>query len=246
MQMELKKFLFSLFVILLTLTGCGTATTIEQGTVPSNDAEETANINSNKQEESKTENLVTAKVIRIVDGDTIKVTYDGIEESVRLLLVDTPETKHPSIPVQPFGPEASEFAEATLADKEIQLEFDGPERDKYDRLLAYIWVDGENFNQMLLEEGYARYAYVYDPPYTHQKEMTEAEERAKTSRVGIWSLQGYVTEEGFNQEKEENQTEDVYFKNCTEAREAGVTPLYAGDAGYREQMDGDRDGVACE
>ncbi|MFC4403441.1 thermonuclease family protein [Gracilibacillus xinjiangensis] len=251
--MKIKSLLLSLFVFTLVLSGCGTASPLEQDHTV-NKKELTEEIIDNSQTEPKTtsaENLEAAKVLRVVDGDTVKVIYKGNEETVRLLLVDTPETKHPDLPIQPFGPEASSFAEETLTGKEIQLEFDGPERDKYDRLLSYIWVDGKNFNQLLIEEGLARYAYVYDPPYIHQDEMKAAEDSAKSNGRGIWSIQGYVTEDGFNHDievKEENKTdqEDIYYNNCTEAREAGVTPLYDGDPGYRTQMDGDDDGIACE
>lgn len=143
-----------------------------------------------KDTKTKTESLAISEktiVTRIVDGDTIEINYEGKTESVRLLLVDTPETKHPNLPVQPFGPEASEFAEKTLAGKTVQVEFDGPKRDKYDRLLAYLWIDGKNFNKMLLENGLARYAYVYDPPYKYQETMKQrkAEQKIDVSEFGV-------------------------------------------------------------
>lgn len=143
---------------------------------------------------------VDAVVERIVDGDTLVVNIRGEEERVRLLLVDTPETSHPSKPVQPFGPEASEFAREVLEGRQVQLEFDGPERDKYDRLLAYVWVDGKLFNEMLLERGLARIAYVYDPPYRHYDLLTRAQEKSRKARIGIWSIEGYVREDGFDEE----------------------------------------------
>ncbi|WP_018933076.1 thermonuclease family protein [Gracilibacillus lacisalsi] len=264
--MLMKKWLISLLFVMTILAGCGTATIEEQQTDPTaadSTTEETmsqeSKTPSEKPEHAETpddEHFATATVSRVVDGDTVRIELDGQEETVRLLLVDTPETKHPNLPVQPFGPEASEFAVEKLAGKEIQIEFDGPERDNYDRLLGYIWVDGENFNQLLLEEGFARYAYVYDPPYIHQDEMKQAEQRAREAEIGIWSIDGYVTDDGFNHEgvkddPQENQEteppdEDVYYANCTEAREAGVTPLHEGDPGYGSHMDGDGDGVACE
>ncbi|WP_208590605.1 thermonuclease family protein [Gracilibacillus suaedae] len=261
--MLMKKWLISLLFVMMILAGCGTATIEEdQAETPAadNTTEETMSQDSEtpvKEPEAlktaKDENFATATVNRVVDGDTVHIELDGQEETVRLLLVDTPETKHPNLPVQPYGPEASDFAVEKLAGKEIQIEFDGPERDNYDRLLGYIWVDGENFNQLLLEEGLARYAYVYDPPYTHQDEMKQAEQRAREAGIGIWSIDGYVTEDGFNHEdastekqEEETPDEDVYYANCSEAREAGVTPLHEDDAGYGSHMDGDGDGVACE
>ncbi|UOQ43708.1 thermonuclease family protein [Halobacillus salinarum] len=159
--------------------------------------------NSGHEETTQTneEEKVTATVTKVVDGDTIDISLNGKEETVRMLLVDTPETVHPNKPVQKFGPEASAFAKETLSGKDIQLEYDGPKRDKYGRLLGYVWVDGHMFNQMLLEKGLARYAYVYDPPYTHAKEYIKAQNRAKKEKKGIWSVQGYVQDSGF-QDKE--------------------------------------------
>ena len=218
------------------------------------------NQNTNESEKSSQDAYITATVIEVVDGDTVKVNIDGKEETVRLLLVDTPETKDPNEPVQPFGPEASQFAKETLpARKEVKLEYDGPERDKYDRLLAYLWVGDKIFNQMLLEKGLARVAYVYDPPYTHYDAFVAAEKKAKDAKLGIWSIPGYVTEDGFHEEvaaaKEKPKQETVqqkpaqqtvYYKNCSAARAAGAAPLYRGDPGYRPALDRDGDGVACE
>ncbi|MBM7573023.1 thermonuclease family protein [Aquibacillus albus] len=163
-----------------------------------------------KEEESSEANhssLPVATVTRIVDGDTIEVNLNGKEEAIRLLLVDTPETKHPSLPVQEFGPEASQFAKDKLSGKQVQIEYDGPKRDHYDRLLAYLWVDGKMFNEMLLEEGLARVAYVYDPPYTHFDAYIKAQNRAKSANKGIWSIPGYVTEDGFAKEEATSDSE---------------------------------------
>jgi len=141
-----------------------------------------------------------AVVARVVDGDTVVVRLGGREETVRLLLVDTPETVHPDKPVEPFGPEASGFAKEKLEGQSVRLEFDGPKRDRYDRLLAYVWVGGMLFNEMLTEHGLARVAYVYDPPYTHYEAIAKAEERARQAKRGIWSIENYVTENGFDAE----------------------------------------------
>ncbi|UOQ50595.1 thermonuclease family protein [Gracilibacillus caseinilyticus] len=157
----------------------------------------------------------------------------------------TPETKHPDLPKQPFGEEASDFAEEILAGETVQVEFDGPKRDKYDRLLGYIWINGENFNQLLLENGLARYAYVYDPPYTHQTWMEQAEQEAQADEIGIWSIEDYVTEDGFHHIEETDADEKIY-RSCSEAETAEVTPLYQGDKGYGKHLDRDLDGVACE
>ncbi|WP_052158878.1 thermonuclease family protein [Halobacillus sp. BBL2006] len=152
-------------------------------------------------EEDALHDLPLASVTRVIDGDTIEINLNGKTEDVRLLLVDTPETKHPDLPVQPYGPKASQFAEETLNGKEVRVEYDGPKRDKYNRLLAYLWVDGENFNQMLLKEGLARLAYVYDPPYTHYDSFVKAQTKAANANKNIWSINGYVTESGFSKKQ---------------------------------------------
>jgi micrococcal nuclease len=186
-------------------------------------------------------------VTEVVDGDTIRIQQNGTEESVRLLLVDTPETNHPSLPVQPFGKEASEFAERQLEGEEVKVEYDGPKRDKYDRLLAYIWVDGELFNQQLLEEGLARYAYEYDPPYEYTDRLKEAEAEARGKGIGVWSKDGYVTEEGFRSEK----TSSVNDRNCSDFESQSEAQRFFEAEGGPERdphnLDGtDNDGIVCE
>ncbi|MGP4065767.1 thermonuclease family protein [Oceanobacillus sp. M65] len=220
LHMYIKKVLIATF-LLIFVVGCGTIENMgENGTLEETEKpmveernekeavqqeKEVESENHNKETDTQEETLEGAKVSRVVDGDTVKVIYDGKEETVRLLLVDTPETKHPSKPVQPLGPEASSFAKERLEGKHIELEFDGPARDKYGRLLAYIWVDGEMFNQTLLEHGLARLAYVYDPPYVHFEAYMKAQNRAKDNELGIWSREGYVTDNGFYYQDEEEK-----------------------------------------
>ncbi|MBX0357047.1 thermonuclease family protein [Halobacillus sp. Nhm2S1] len=197
------------------LTGCSETQPIEEESESQTEQLQTSETNATleKEEEAPLEKEsmasdegnqpgdVDATVTNVVDGDTIDIEINGREERVRLLLVDTPETVHPDKPVQPFGTEASDFAKEKLSGKEIRFEYDGPKRDYYDRLLGYVWVNGENFNQQLLEKGLARYAYEYDPPYVHSASMKNAETRAKQQEKGIWSREGYVTDEGFQGEK---------------------------------------------
>lgn len=118
-----------------------------------------------------------ASFVRVIDGDTLVATINGKEEYIRLLLVDTPETKHPDKEVQPFGPEASQLMKDTFSPSDsIQIEFGTEKRDKYDRLLAYVYTeDGNMFNKMLLEKGLARVAYVYPPNDKYVEEFREIE-----------------------------------------------------------------------
>lgn len=147
---------------------------------------------------TETKEIATDKeevtIDRVVDGDTVKVELpSGKTETVRLLLIDTPESIHPEKPDQPYGEEASGFAKKRLKEGQtVTLEKGKPERDKYDRLLGYIWVDDENFNQLMIKEGYARVAYVYEPNTKYIDEFREAEEKAEQEGNNIWSIDGYV------------------------------------------------------
>lgn len=141
-----------------------------------------------------------ATISRVVDGDTVIVTLpDGTEERIRLLLIDTPESVHPNGEIDKFGPEASDYAKKYLTKgMKVTLERGNPERDNYDRMLGYIWVDGVNFNQHMIEEGYARVAYVFEPNTKYIDEFLEAEKRAKKKKLNIWSIPDYVTDRGFD------------------------------------------------
>jgi len=127
------------------------------------------------------------------------MTAEGEEERVRLLLIDTPESVHPENPTEKYGPEASNYAKEYLkAGDKVTLEIGNPERDDYGRLLAYIWKDGVNFNQHMIEQGYARVAYVFEPNTKYLDDFLEAQDKAKAEGRNIWSVDGYVTENGFD------------------------------------------------
>lgn len=129
------------------------------------------------------------KVTAVVDGDTIKVLVDGKTETVRLIGVDTPETKDPRKPVQCFGIEASNFTKKTLLNQSVRLVQDDSQqnRDKYGRLLRYIYLsDGTLFNQLLIASGYA-YEYTYRVPYNFQTDFKAAAADAQLNQVGLWN-----------------------------------------------------------
>ncbi|MCM3184418.1 micrococcal nuclease [Priestia megaterium] len=147
-----------------------------------------------------------ATVERVVDGDTLKVKMlNGKRDRVRLLLVDTPETKHPKLGVQPFGPEASAYTKKRLEGQEITLEFDVQERDQYGRLLAYVWIDNELYNEELLAKGLARVA-VFPPNTKYVDEFKKIQEQARKSEKGIWSIENYAQEKGYNTDAVKNQS----------------------------------------
>ncbi len=140
------------------------------------------------EDEPEGENLGKSKVIRVVDGDTVVLDINNVEEKVRLIGINTPETVDPRKEVECFGVEASNKAKDTLEETfvEVELDLSQGERDKYGRMLVYIILeDGTNFNMMMIEEGFA-YEYTYDKPYKYQEEFKSAEKVAKQERRGLW------------------------------------------------------------
>jgi micrococcal nuclease len=148
----------------------------------------------------------TALVTEVIDGDTIKVKAGKNTETVRFLLIDTPETKHPEKPVQPFGPEAYAFTRKLLEGKTVQLELDVSHRDKYGRLLAYVYVDGQSVQEALLEQGLARVAYVFVPNIRYVDRYRAIQDEARKKGIGIWSLEDYAREDGFHPEQVSTHT----------------------------------------
>ncbi len=122
-------------------------------------------------------------VARVVDGDTIEIEGG---EHVRYIGMNTPETVDPRRPVQCFGKEASNKNKELVEGKNVRLERDISERDKFGRLLRYIYV-GETFvNLALVKEGYA-YATSYPPDIKYQDLFRKAQRAARESRRGLWS-----------------------------------------------------------
>jgi micrococcal nuclease len=129
-----------------------------------------------------------ATVVDTLDGDTIVVRFrDGRTETVRLLGVDTPETHHPSKPVECFGHEASASTRARLLGRAVTLERDAEARDIYGRFLAYLMLDGARYNDELLRHGYARFL-VIPPNGAHSRPMLSAELAAQHAGSGLWDV----------------------------------------------------------
>ena len=176
-----KILLFLLFLLLAVYT------------VP---AEEQGIFRVNKHNIKKTSDvkvswLMPAYVFKVVDGDTIVVSIDnppeGIKqkEKVRFLGVDTPESVHPKKPVEHFGKEAALMTKAILFEKQVYLAFDWNIRDKYGRLLAYIYLsDGVCFNALQLKYGYA---HVYTKfPFQFLEEFRQNAAEARIKKLGLW------------------------------------------------------------
>jgi len=131
----------------------------------------------------------TVQVLRVIDGDTIEVSLKNKKETIRLIGIDAPETVDPRKPVQCFGKEASDKASVLLTGKTIILEPDSTqgERDKYGRLLRYVFLDGLNFNKLMISKGFAHEYTYQNNPYKYMEEFKNAEKKAREGKIGLWS-----------------------------------------------------------
>jgi len=128
------------------------------------------------------------RVIRVVDGDTIVVDYQGTHEKVRLLCVNTPESVHLDEKQNiPMGKVASNYAKKKLTGKYVDLEFEGSRRrGNYGRLLTYVFVDGQKFNLDLVKQGLSPYYTKYGRSQKYDHEFRSAEKLARKQGLNIW------------------------------------------------------------
>ncbi|NWQ43332.1 thermonuclease family protein [Bacillus sp. EB106-08-02-XG196] len=142
---------------------------------------------------------VPIRLVEIIDGDTIRGMVNGKLETVRYLLIDTPESKNPKTCVQFYAKEAFLRNQELANSGEITIELEeGNTRDAYGRLLAYVYVDGESIQGTLLREGYARVAYIMNPPYKYLEHLRKEENIAIRKNINIWSRLNFVSNRGFN------------------------------------------------
>lgn len=212
-----QSILTLILIISIVLAGCVNTNVSKEKSdkTPSTNPKQTEeNVNNTKEIESSSseevpiikntnKKLLEATIAKNVDGDTVDINLNGRIEKVRMLCVDTPETHHPRLGVQPFGPEASDYTKKILSvGTKVEIEPGiGEGRDKYGRLLAYIYVNGKMFNEMLLEKGLARVAYIYAPNTQYVDEFYAIQKKAQEKGVGIWSIENYAQEDGYNTEK---------------------------------------------
>jgi micrococcal nuclease len=128
---------------------------------------------------------IDARMLRVVDGDTIEVRVSGATENVRLIGIDTPETVKPGSPVECFGPEASAAAERLLETSSVRLRFDRELRDHYGRLLAYVYADGRLVNEELVAGGYARTLEI-EPNTARAGLLKRRQAEASRAGRGLW------------------------------------------------------------
>lgn len=199
---------------------------------------------------NENEELTDVKEYRVIDGDTAEFQLDDNKTvKARFLLIDTPELKHPQTGEQPFAKEAKSRLEDLFknADK-IQFSYDvGERKDRYNRDLVYVWVDGLLVQEILATEGLAQVTYIYPPNTKFLEELKRSESYAKRTQQNIWSVgSSFADNESNSDDVVSESAEPVYYKNCSAVRAAGAAPIYPGDPGWDPKFDRDNDGVGCE
>lgn len=147
------------------------------------------NFNKIENDYNEDTNKIEVELVETVDGDTAKFKMDGEQITVRFLGINTKETVDPEIGEEAWGKEASDFTKEKLKNAtKIELEFDSSadEKDKYNRYLAWIWIDDELLQNSLVECGLAQ-NYMLQNNYKYAGMLQESEEIAKNSKIGIWS-----------------------------------------------------------
>ena len=129
--------------------------------------------------------LPAARVLRVVDGDTIEVEMGRRRFTVRYIGIDTPETVDPRRPVMCYGKEAARRNAELVEGKTVLLEKDVSETDRYGRLLRYVWAGGRMVNAVLVEEGYAR-AHTVPPDVKYADLFRQLEREAREQGRGLW------------------------------------------------------------
>lgn len=223
-----------------------------------NNSEYEVNAVSKEQTQTTSQAIISSRekspkqfhsVLSVSDGDTIRVSINGKVETIRFIGIDTPETKDPRKSVECFGQEASDYMKALVEGKSVGLMQDSTQsnRDKYGRLLRYVYLeDGSFVNLKMIQDGYA-YEYTYDSnPYLQQSGFIAAEDEAREAGRGLWSDQTCSGLRDPSVVAQEPTAIEVYYANCSAVRSAGAAPLYNDQPGYRTGLDRDQDGVACE
>jgi micrococcal nuclease len=126
-----------------------------------------------------------AVVTRVVDGDTIHVDLDGRDTTIRIIGIDTPEREGPYTHEECFGQEASRYTEEALDGRDIELEFDVERTDRFDRTLAYVWLNDTLFDERILRDGYAVLLTV-PPNVRYVDRFTDAQAAARQAGAGLW------------------------------------------------------------
>lgn len=129
--------------------------------------------------------VLLARVLDVIDGDTINVVVSDRMEKVRYIGVDSPELHHPTKGAEPGGREATEANRQLVAGEQVRLELDVQERDRYGRLLAYVYVGNQMVNAELVRRGYAQVMTV-PPNVRHQERFVKLQREAREQKRGLW------------------------------------------------------------
>lgn len=149
---------------------------------------------------------VSSNQVTVIDGDTIKIKNNNKEQTIRLLLIDTPELNHSKTGKQKYSEEAKAFIGIMIRNaKQISIEKDVSEKDKYGRLLAYVYADGKSVQEALLSKGLARVAYIFKPNIKNVNAYRNVENMAKSKKIGVWSINNYAKDDGFHAEILQNR-----------------------------------------
>lgn len=181
--------------LVLTLFGAIAASGVQYYRAPSALGSEPARIlvealpTASREEAPTAPGFVVAHVRRVVDGDTIEVEIAGKKEKVRLLNVDTPESVHSDRSRNTsLGREASAYTKRRLENAQVRLQADSADAyDRFGRRLAYVFLEGENFNEELIREGYSEYHTKYGKSPHYDREFRRAEESARNKGKGLWA-----------------------------------------------------------
>jgi len=134
---------------------------------------------------ASTDGRVTTSGVEVVDGDTVRVDLSGAITLVRLIGIDAPETDGPFTERECFGEESTTYAREALAERQVELSFDIERMDRFDRTLAYMWVDGALFNERIVRDGFATTA-TFPPNVRYVDRLEAAEQEARERRRGLW------------------------------------------------------------
>ncbi|MDF2721916.1 MAG: hypothetical protein K0Q59_1591 [Paenibacillus sp.] len=174
----MNRLWLALLLCAAMLSGCGA-----KPSMPASSSNELGGL-FGSYPELKGRSYTTAQVKRVVDGDTFE-TNTG--EKVRLIGMNTPETVKPNSPVEAYGKQASEYTKKQLTGKTLVMFADAEDKDKYGRLLRYVFLEGEAdmFNERLLREGYAN-TMTIPPNVMFAKKFVEVEREARNKSKGLW------------------------------------------------------------
>lgn len=239
---RLPLFLF-LIGALLVLIGVSN-TRVQIQTSKEVKSTQTVQVSPSAVEAESREQTSQAQVIRVIDGDTINVQIGDKEEKVRLIGINAPETN------ECFGKEATQRASELLGSKFVDLEADSSqgERDKYKRLLRYVFVQDSSFEEQMIREGFAK-EYTYNKPYKYQSLYKSAQIEAQTEKRGLWADNACSSSAVEQSPRPSSSVQGSYNCDCSKL----CSQISTCDEAYYQlntcgcsKRDSDHDGIPCE